>query len=58
MQKMVTDLVKNSYPISVLVFHKSITEKGGVNITKTREESNTQIHLEHDVNIPLPASPV
>uniref|UniRef100_A0A2K5N5Q8 Vigilin n=2 Tax=Cercopithecinae TaxID=9528 RepID=A0A2K5N5Q8_CERAT len=57
MQKMVADLVENSYSISVPIFkqfHKNIIGKGGANIKKTRrdsclllirEESNTKIDL-------------
>nr|BAE00355.1 unnamed protein product [Macaca fascicularis] len=45
MQKMVADLVENSYSISVPIFkqfHKNIIGKGGANIKKIREESNLQ----------------
>uniref|UniRef100_A0A2K6ABP3 Vigilin n=1 Tax=Mandrillus leucophaeus TaxID=9568 RepID=A0A2K6ABP3_MANLE len=59
MQKMVADLVENSYSISVPIFkqfHKNIIGKGGANIKKVitrrdscllliREESNTKIDL-------------
>uniref|UniRef100_A0A8C2LL82 Vigilin n=1 Tax=Cricetulus griseus TaxID=10029 RepID=A0A8C2LL82_CRIGR len=48
MQKMVADLVENSYSISVPIFkqfHKNIIGKGGANIKKIREESNTKIDL-------------
>uniref|UniRef100_A0A2K5SIL5 Vigilin n=1 Tax=Cebus imitator TaxID=2715852 RepID=A0A2K5SIL5_CEBIM len=48
MQKVVADLVENSYSISVPIFkqfHKNIIGKGGANIKKIREESNTKIDL-------------
>ncbi|KAL7990812.1 hypothetical protein Chor_014242 [Crotalus horridus] len=48
MQKMVADLVENSYSISVPIFkqfHKNIIGKGGTNIKKIREECNTKIDL-------------
>uniref|UniRef100_A0A8C9QRC4 Vigilin n=1 Tax=Spermophilus dauricus TaxID=99837 RepID=A0A8C9QRC4_SPEDA len=48
LQKMVADLVENSYSISVPIFkqfHKNIIGKGGANIKKIREESNTKIDL-------------
>uniref|UniRef100_A0A663LSS0 Vigilin n=1 Tax=Athene cunicularia TaxID=194338 RepID=A0A663LSS0_ATHCN len=52
MQKMVADLVENSFSISVPIFkqfHKNIIGKGGANIKKVRElireESNTKIDL-------------
>ncbi|XP_044526830.1 vigilin isoform X2 [Gracilinanus agilis] len=48
MQKMVAELVENSYSISVPIFkqfHKNIIGKGGANIKKIREESNTKIDL-------------
>ncbi|NXG70918.1 VIGLN protein, partial [Baryphthengus martii] len=48
MQKMVADLVENSFSISVPIFkqfHKNIIGKGGANIKKIREESNTKIDL-------------
>ncbi|VTJ88527.1 Hypothetical predicted protein, partial [Marmota monax] len=48
MQKMVADLVENSYSISVPIFkqfHKNIIGKGGANIKKILEESNTKIEL-------------
>uniref|UniRef100_A0A4X2LU28 Vigilin n=1 Tax=Vombatus ursinus TaxID=29139 RepID=A0A4X2LU28_VOMUR len=48
MQKMAADLVENSYSISVPIFkqfHKNIIGKGGANIKKIREESNTKIDL-------------
>ncbi|ETE61946.1 Vigilin, partial [Ophiophagus hannah] len=48
MQKMVADLVENSYSISVPIFkqfHKNIIGKGGANIKKIREECNTKIDL-------------
>ncbi|XP_060007596.1 vigilin isoform X2 [Lagenorhynchus albirostris] len=48
MQKVAADLVENSYSISVPIFkqfHKNIIGKGGANIKKIREESNTKIDL-------------
>ncbi|XP_056179043.1 LOW QUALITY PROTEIN: vigilin-like [Falco biarmicus] len=48
MQKMVADLVENSFSISVPIckqFHKNIIVKGGANIKKIRKESNTKIDL-------------
>ncbi|XP_053160325.1 vigilin isoform X1 [Hemicordylus capensis] len=48
MQKVVADLVENSFSISVPIFkqfHKNIIGKGGANIKKIREECNTKIDL-------------
>nr|XP_014346494.1 PREDICTED: vigilin isoform X1 [Latimeria chalumnae]XP_014346495.1 PREDICTED: vigilin isoform X1 [Latimeria chalumnae] len=53
MQKMVADLVEKSYSISVPIFkqfHKNIIGKGGVNIKKIREETNTKIDLPAENN--------
>ncbi|MCI4375508.1 hypothetical protein PGIGA_G00110320 [Pangasianodon gigas] len=48
MQKMVAEMVENSYSVSVPIFkqfHKNIIGKGGANIKKIREETNTKIDL-------------
>ncbi|PIO38541.1 hypothetical protein AB205_0138790 [Aquarana catesbeiana] len=48
LQKMVTEMVENSYTISVPIFkqfHKNIIGKGGANSKKIREECNTKIDL-------------
>ncbi|XP_033885431.1 vigilin-like [Acipenser ruthenus] len=48
MQKMVAEMVENSFSVSVPVFkqfHKNIIGKGGANIKKIREETNTKIDL-------------
>ncbi|XP_028650653.1 high density lipoprotein binding protein a isoform X2 [Erpetoichthys calabaricus] len=48
MQKMVAEMVENSYSVSVPIFkqfHKNIIGKGGANIKKIREETNTRIDL-------------
>ncbi|CAI9616653.1 unnamed protein product [Staurois parvus] len=48
LQKMVSEMVENSYTISVPIFkqfHKNIIGKGGANIKKIREECNTKIDL-------------
>ncbi|XP_077147127.1 vigilin [Ranitomeya variabilis] len=48
LHKMVTEMVENSYSISVPIFkqfHKNIIGKGGANIKKIREECNTKIDL-------------
>ncbi|XP_031441147.1 vigilin isoform X1 [Clupea harengus] len=48
LQKMIADLIENSYSISVPIFkqfHKNIIGKGGTNIKKIREETNTKIDL-------------
>ncbi|XP_061098856.1 vigilin-like [Conger conger] len=48
MQKIVAEMVENSFSVSVPIFkqfHKNIIGKGGVNIKKIREETNTKIDL-------------
>uniref|UniRef100_UPI00358DE364 vigilin isoform X2 n=1 Tax=Myxine glutinosa TaxID=7769 RepID=UPI00358DE364 len=48
MQKFVGELIENNYSISVPIFkqfHKNVIGKGGVNIKKIREETNTKIDL-------------
>uniref|UniRef100_A0AAY4ARQ8 Vigilin n=1 Tax=Denticeps clupeoides TaxID=299321 RepID=A0AAY4ARQ8_9TELE len=48
LQKMIADLIENSFSISVPIFkqfHKNIIGKGGANIKKIREETNTKIDL-------------
>nr|XP_055069916.1 high density lipoprotein binding protein a isoform X2 [Misgurnus anguillicaudatus] len=48
MQKVVAEMVENSYSVSVPIFkqfHKNIIGKGGANIKKIREETNTKIDL-------------
>jgi len=48
MTKMVGDMMENSFSVSVPIFkqfHKNIIGKGGVNIKKIREETNTKIDL-------------
>ncbi|KAG8580681.1 hypothetical protein GDO81_007386 [Engystomops pustulosus] len=48
LMKMVSEMVENSYSISVPIFkqfHKNIIGKGGANIKKIREECNTKIDL-------------
>lgn len=48
LQKMVVELVENSYSISVPIFkqfHKNIIGKGGTKIKQIREECNTRIDL-------------
>nr|XP_020465644.1 vigilin [Monopterus albus] len=48
MQKIVAEMVENSYSISVPIFkqfHRNIIGKGGSNIKKIREETNTKIDL-------------
>ncbi|XP_056607167.1 high density lipoprotein binding protein a [Triplophysa dalaica] len=48
MQKIVAEMVENSYSVSVPIFkqfHKNIIGKGGANIKKIREETNTKIDL-------------
>uniref|UniRef100_A0A8C9WS62 High density lipoprotein binding protein b n=1 Tax=Scleropages formosus TaxID=113540 RepID=A0A8C9WS62_SCLFO len=48
LQKLIADLIENSYSISVPIFkqfHKNIIGKGGANIKKIREETNTKIDL-------------
>ncbi|XP_049320600.1 vigilin [Astyanax mexicanus] len=48
LQKLLVELVESSYSISVPIFkqfHKNIIGKGGANIKKIREETNTKIDL-------------
>ncbi|KAJ3600132.1 hypothetical protein NHX12_034082, partial [Muraenolepis orangiensis] len=48
MQKMSAEMVENGYTLSVPIFkqfHKNIIGKGGSNIKKIREETNTKIDL-------------
>uniref|UniRef100_A0A4W6D806 Vigilin n=1 Tax=Lates calcarifer TaxID=8187 RepID=A0A4W6D806_LATCA len=48
MQKIVAEMVENSYSVSVPIFkqfHRNIIGKGGSNIKKIREETNTKIDL-------------
>ncbi|KAM9424720.1 LOW QUALITY PROTEIN: vigilin [Pholidichthys leucotaenia] len=48
LQKIIADLVENSFSLSVPIFkqfHKNIIGKGGANIKKIREETNTKIDL-------------
>jgi len=48
MQKIVAEMVENSFSVSVPIFkqfHKNIIGKGGANIKKIREETNTKIDL-------------
>ncbi|XP_062853273.1 high density lipoprotein binding protein a [Trichomycterus rosablanca] len=48
MQKIVAEMMENSYSVSVPIFkqfHKNIIGKGGANIKKIREETNTKIDL-------------
>ncbi|KAM9833278.1 vigilin [Syngnathus typhle] len=48
LQKMIADLMENSFSLSVPIFkqfHKNIIGKGGANIKKIREETNTKIEL-------------
>ncbi|XP_071373677.1 high density lipoprotein binding protein a isoform X2 [Centroberyx affinis] len=48
MQKIVAEMVENSFSVSVPIFkqfHKNIIGKGGSNIKKIREETNTKIDL-------------
>ncbi|XP_035265367.1 vigilin isoform X1 [Anguilla anguilla] len=48
LQKLLADLIENSFSISVPIFkqfHKNIIGKGGANIKKIREETNTKIDL-------------
>ncbi|KAG7263318.1 hypothetical protein CRUP_002210 [Coryphaenoides rupestris] len=48
MQKMVAEMVENGYTLLVPIFkqfHKNIIGKGGANIKKIREETNTKIDL-------------
>uniref|UniRef100_A0AAR2KTZ9 Vigilin n=1 Tax=Pygocentrus nattereri TaxID=42514 RepID=A0AAR2KTZ9_PYGNA len=48
LQKLLVELIESSYSISVPIFkqfHKNIIGKGGANIKKIREETNTKIDL-------------
>ncbi|MBN3310667.1 VIGLN protein, partial [Amia calva] len=48
LQKVIAELIENSFSISVPIFkqfHKNIIGKGGANIKKIREETNTKIDL-------------
>ncbi|CAL9695903.1 unnamed protein product [Knipowitschia caucasica] len=48
MQKIVAEMVENSFSVSVPIFkqfHRNIIGKGGANIKKIREETNTKIDL-------------
>ncbi|XP_055486989.1 vigilin-like, partial [Leucoraja erinacea] len=48
LQKVIADLIENSYSVSIPIFkqfHKNIIGKGGANIKKIREETNTKIDL-------------
>ncbi|XP_032367204.1 vigilin [Etheostoma spectabile] len=48
LQKIIADLIENSFLLSVPIFkqfHKNIIGKGGANIKKIREETNTKIDL-------------
>uniref|UniRef100_A0A3Q3JFH3 Vigilin n=1 Tax=Monopterus albus TaxID=43700 RepID=A0A3Q3JFH3_MONAL len=48
LHKIIADLIENSFSLSVPVykqFHKNIIGKGGANIKKIREETNTKIDL-------------
>ncbi|KAM4547828.1 high density lipoprotein binding protein a isoform 2-T2 [Odontesthes bonariensis] len=48
MQKIVAEMVENSHSVSVPIFkqfHRNIIGKGGSNIKKIREETNTKIDL-------------
>lgn len=48
MQKIVAEMVENSFSLSVPIFkqfHRNIIGKGGSNIKKIREETNTKIDL-------------
>ncbi|KAG7228665.1 hypothetical protein INR49_008441 [Caranx melampygus] len=48
MQKIVAEMVENSFSVSVPIFkqfHRNIIGKGGSNIKKIREETNTKIDL-------------
>uniref|UniRef100_A0A7N6B8T4 Vigilin n=1 Tax=Anabas testudineus TaxID=64144 RepID=A0A7N6B8T4_ANATE len=53
MQKIVAEMVENSYSVSVPIFkqfHRNIIGKGGSNIKKIREETNTKIDLPAETN--------
>ncbi|KAM6949641.1 vigilin [Aplochiton taeniatus] len=48
LQRLIADLIENSFSVSVPIFkqfHKNIIGKGGTNIKKIREETNTKIDL-------------
>ncbi|KAM8882459.1 vigilin [Synchiropus picturatus] len=48
LQKIISELIENSFSLSVPIFkqfHKNIIGKGGSNIKKIREETNTKIDL-------------
>ncbi|XP_038642660.1 vigilin-like [Scyliorhinus canicula] len=48
LQKVIADLIENSYSVSTPIFkqfHKNIIGRGGANIKKIREETNTKIDL-------------
>ncbi|XP_068164689.1 vigilin [Antennarius striatus] len=48
LQKIIAELVENSFSLSVPIskqYHKNIIGKGGANIKKIREETNTKIDL-------------
>ncbi|XP_075906806.1 vigilin [Nelusetta ayraudi] len=48
LQKIIADLIESSFSLSVPIFkqfHKNIIGKGGANIKKIREETNTKIDL-------------
>lgn len=48
LQKIIAELIENSFSLSVPIFkqfHKNIIGKGGANIKKIREETNTKIDL-------------
>ncbi|XP_041840626.1 vigilin [Melanotaenia boesemani] len=48
LQKIIAELIENSFSLSVPIFkqfHKNIIGKGGTNIKKIREETNTKIDL-------------
>ncbi|KAM3857680.1 LOW QUALITY PROTEIN: vigilin [Diretmus argenteus] len=48
LQKIIADLIENSFSLSVPIFkqfHKNIIGKGGTNIKKIREETTTKIDL-------------
>uniref|UniRef100_A0A672LX40 Vigilin n=1 Tax=Sinocyclocheilus grahami TaxID=75366 RepID=A0A672LX40_SINGR len=48
LQKLIAELVESSFSVSVPIhkqFHKNIIGKGGANIKKIREETNTKIDL-------------
>uniref|UniRef100_A0A8C5BB92 K Homology domain-containing protein n=1 Tax=Gadus morhua TaxID=8049 RepID=A0A8C5BB92_GADMO len=48
LQRLIAELIENSFSLSVPIFkqfHKNIIGKGGANIKKIREETNTKIDL-------------